>query len=140
MIRIKINRLWISTLVCPDWNEIYITQSNLKIKGSKGTNEWVKMYRELTGNWMEAVKNSIEICSMIIDMQTTEILDIILKQEDSVVSEGKNSEPTVYIDAEAIIPQLEKLNHNLDVLKASKRHLLEKLEEFKMEQEKESEE
>lgn len=98
------------------------------------------MYRELTGNWMEAVKNSIEICSMIIDMQTTEILDIILKQEDSVVSEGENSEPTVYIDAEAIIPQLEKLNHNLDVLKASKRHLLEKLEEFKMEQEKESEE
>lgn len=140
MIRIKINRLWISTLVFPDWNEIYITQSNLKIKGSKGTNEWVKMYRELTGNWMEAVKNSIEICSMIIDMQTTEILDIMLKQEDSVVSEGENSEPTVYIDAEAIIPQLEKLNHNLDVLKASKRHLLEKLEEFKVEQEKESEE
>lgn len=98
------------------------------------------MYRELTGNWMEAVKNSIEICSMIIDMQTTEILDIMLKQEDSVVSEGENSEPTVYIDAEAIIPQLEKLNHNLDVLKASKRHLLEKLEEFKVEQEKESEE
>ncbi|MDQ1254592.1 MAG: hypothetical protein QG646_3862 [Euryarchaeota archaeon] len=50
------------------------------------------MYRELTGNWLEAVKNSIEVCSMIIDMQTTEILDIMLKQEDSVVTEGEKRE------------------------------------------------
>jgi hypothetical protein len=93
------------------------------------------MYRELTGNWLEALKNSIEICNMIIDMQTTEIQDIMLKQEDSFVTEGENSEPTVYIDADTIIPQLEKLNHNLDVLKDSRIHLLEKLVELKMEQE-----
>jgi hypothetical protein len=98
------------------------------------------MYRELTGNRLEAVKNSIDICNMIIDMQTTEILDIMLKQEDSVVTEGESSEPTVYIDADTIIPQLEKLNHNLDVLKDSRVHLLEKLEEFKVEQVRESEE
>jgi hypothetical protein len=98
------------------------------------------MYRELTGNWLEAIKNSIEICNMIIEMQTTEIQDIMLKQEDSVVTEGENSEPTVYIDVDTIIPQLEKLNHNLDVLKESRIHLLEKLEELKDEQEEESEE
>jgi hypothetical protein len=96
------------------------------------------MYRELTGNWLEAIKNSIEICNMIIDMQTTEIQDIMLKQEDSVVTEGENGEPTVYIDADTIIPQLEKLNHNLDVLKDSRIHLLEKLAELKMEQEEEN--
>jgi hypothetical protein len=98
------------------------------------------MYRELTGNWLEAIKNSIEICNMIIEMQTTEIQDIMLKQEDSVVTEGENSEPTVYIDVDSIIPQLEKHNHNLDVLKESRIHLLEKLEELKDEQEEESEE
>jgi hypothetical protein len=100
----------------------------------------VKTYRELTGNRLEAIKSSIEICDMIIDMLTTEIQDIMFRQEDSVVTEGEDSEPTIYIDVDAIIPQLEKLNHNLDVLKGSRIHLLEKLEELKDEQEKESEE
>ena len=98
------------------------------------------MDRELNKNWLEAIKSSIDICDVIIDMQTTEILDILLKQEDSVVTEGENSEPTVYIDVDTIIPQLEKLNHNLDVLKESRIHFLEKLEELKDEQEEESEE
>lgn len=92
------------------------------------------MYRELSGNGFEAVKSSIEICKMIIDMQTTELQDILIRQEDSVVTEGEDSEPTVYIDVDAIIPQLEKLNHNLDVLKISRIYLLEKLDELKEEQ------
>ena len=98
------------------------------------------MDRELNKNWLEAIKSSIDICDVIIDMQTAEIQDIMLKQEDSVVTEGENSEPTVYIDVDTIIPQLEKLNHNLDVLKESRIHLLEKLEELKDEQEEENEE
>jgi hypothetical protein len=98
------------------------------------------MYRELTGNRLEAIISAIEICDMIIDMQTTEIQDIMFKQEDSVVTEGENSEPTIYIDVDTIIPQLEKLNHNLDVLKESRIHLFEKFEELKDEQEEESEE
>ena len=98
------------------------------------------MYREISGNKLEAIKSSIEICDMIIEMQTTEIQDIMFKQEDSVVTEGEDSEPTVYIDVDTIIPQLERLNHDLDVLKESRIHLLEKLEELKDEQEEEDEE
>jgi hypothetical protein len=98
------------------------------------------MDRELSGNWLEAIKSSIEICNIIIDMQTTEIQDIMFKQEDSVVTEDENSEPTIYIDVDMIIPQLEKLNHHLDVLKESRIHLLEKFEELKDEQEEEDEE
>jgi hypothetical protein len=98
------------------------------------------MYRELTGNRFEAIKSALEICDMIIDMQTTEIQDIMFMQEDSVVTEGEDSELTVYIDVDTIIPQLEKLNHNLDVLKDSRIHLFEKLEELKDEEEEESEE
>jgi hypothetical protein len=98
------------------------------------------MDRELSGNWLEAINSSIEICNMIIDMQTTEIQDVMFKQEDSVVTEGEYIEPTIFIDVDTIIPQLEKLNHSLDVLKESRIHLLEKLEEIRDEQEEESEE
>ena len=98
------------------------------------------MYKELTGNRLEALKSAIEICDMIIDMQTTQIQDIMFKQEDSVVAEGVDSEPTVFIDVDTIIPQLEKLNHNLDVLKGSRINLFEKLEEIRDEQEEENEE
>ena len=97
------------------------------------------MYREISGNRLEAIKNSIEICDMIIDMQTTEIQDILFKQEDSVVTEDENGEPTIYIDVDVIIPQLKKLNHHLDVLKASRIHLSKKFEELKDEQEEEDE-
>ena len=98
------------------------------------------MDRELNKNWLEAIKSSIDICDVIIDMQTTEIQNIMFKQEDSVITEDENGEPTIDIDVDTIIPQLEKLNHNLDVLKESRIHLLEKLEELKDEQEEESEE
>ena len=98
------------------------------------------MYKELTGNRLEAIKSAIEICDMIIDMQTTEVQDIFFRQEDSVVSEGEDSESTVFIDVDTIIPQLDKLNHNLDVLKESRIHLFEKFEEIIDEQEENEEE
>jgi hypothetical protein len=94
---------------------------------------------ELNKNWLEAIKSSIDICDVIIDMQTAEIQDIMFKQEDKVISEDENGEPTIGIDVDTLIPQLERLNHNLDVLKDSKVHLLEKLEDLIDELEEESE-
>ena len=88
------------------------------------------MDRELNKNWLEAIKSSIDICDVIIDMQTAEIQDIMFKQEDKVITEDENGEPTIGIDVDTIIPQLERLNHNLDVLKDSRVHLLEKLEDL----------
>ena len=88
------------------------------------------MDRELNKNWLEAIKSSVDICDVIIDMQTAEIQDIMFKQEDKVIIEDENGEPTIGIDVDSIIPQLERLNHNLDVLKDSKVHLLEKLEDL----------
>ena len=98
------------------------------------------MDRELNKEWLDAMKSAVDICNVIIDMQTTEIQGIMFKQEDSVVTEDENDEPTIDIDIDSIIPQLEKLNHNLDVLKESRIHLLEKLEELEDEIEEESEE
>lgn len=63
-------------------------------------------------------------------MQTTEIQDIVFKQEDKIIIEYENGEPTIGIDVDTIIPQLERPNHNLDVLKDSRIHLLEKLEDL----------
>jgi hypothetical protein len=97
------------------------------------------MDRELNNNWLEAIKSSIDICDVIIDMQTAEIQDIMFKQEDKVIIEDENGEPTIGIDVDTLIPQLERLNHNLDVLKDSKVHLLEKLEDLIDELEEESE-
>jgi hypothetical protein len=96
------------------------------------------MDRELNKNWLEAIKSSIDICDVIIDMQTTEIQNIMFKQEDSVITEDENGEPTIDIDVDTIIPQLERLNHILDVLKDSRVHLLEKLEDLVDELEEES--
>jgi hypothetical protein len=97
------------------------------------------MDRELNNNWLEAIKSSIDICDVIIDMQTAEIQDIMFKQEDKVIIEDENGEPTIGIDVDTLIPQLERLNHNLDVLTDSKVHLLEKLEDLIDELEEESE-
>jgi len=71
------------------------------------------MDRELNKNWLEAIKSSVDICDVIIDMQTAEIQDIMFKQEDKVIIEDENGEPTIGIDVNSIIPQLERLNHNL---------------------------
>ena len=98
------------------------------------------MDNEINKNWLEAIKSSIDICNVIIDMQTAEIQDIMFKQEDKVIIEDENGEPTIGIDVDTIIPQLERLNHNLDVLKDSRVHLLEKLEDLVDELEEESEE
>jgi hypothetical protein len=98
------------------------------------------MDRELYENWLEAIKSSIDICDVIIDMQTAEIQDIMFKQEEKVIIEDENGEPAIGIDVDTIIPQLERLNHNLDVLKDSRVHLLEKLEDLVDELEEESEE
>ena len=98
------------------------------------------MDRELNKNWLEAIKSSVNICDIIIDMQTAEIQDIMFKQEDKVIIEDENGEPTIGIDVDPIIPQLERLNHNLDVLKDSKVHLLEKLEDLADELEESEEE
>ena len=98
------------------------------------------MDRELNEEWFDAMKSAIDICNVIIDMQTTEIQGIMFSQEDSVISEDENGEPIINIDIDKIIPQLEKLNHNLDVLKDSRVHLLEKLEDLKDELEGEGEE
>ena len=98
------------------------------------------MDEELNKNWLEAIKSSIDICDVIIDMQTAEIQDIMFKQEDKVIIEDENGEPIIGIDVDSIIPQLEKLNHNLDVLKDSKVHILEKLEDLVDELEEESDE
>ena len=98
------------------------------------------MDRELNKNWLEAIKSSVNICDIIIDMQTAEIQDIMFKQEDKVIIEDENGEPTIGIDVDSIIPQLERLNHNLDVLKDSKVHLLEKLEDLADELEESEEE
>jgi hypothetical protein len=98
------------------------------------------MDRELNKNWLEAIKSSVNICDVIIDMQTAEIQDIMFKQEDKVIIEDENGEPTIGIDVDSIIPQLERLNHNLDVLKDSKVHLLEKLEDLADELEESEEE
>jgi hypothetical protein len=98
------------------------------------------MDRELNTNWLEAIKSSIDICDVIIDMQTAEIQDIMFKQEEKVIIEDENGEPAIGIDVDTIIPQLERLNHNLDVLKDSRVHLLEKFEDLVDELEEESEE
>jgi hypothetical protein len=98
------------------------------------------MDRELNEEWFDAMKSAIDICNVIIDMQTTEIQGIMFNQEDSVISEDENGEPIISIDIDTIIPQLEKLNHNLDVLKESRVHLLEKLEDLEDELEGEGEE
>jgi hypothetical protein len=98
------------------------------------------MDRELNEEWFDAMKSAIDICNVIIDMQTTEIQGIMFNQEDSVISEDENGEPIINIDIDTIIPQLEKLNHNLDVLKESRVHLLEKLEDLEDELEGEGEE
>jgi hypothetical protein len=98
------------------------------------------MDNEINKNWLEAIKSSIDICNVIIDMQTAEIQDIMFKQEDKVIIEDKNGEPTIGIDVDTMIPQLEKLNHNLDVLKDSRVHLLEKVEDLVDELEEEHEE
>ena len=73
-------------------------------------------------------------------MQTAEIQGIMFKQEDKVIIEDENGEPTIGIDVDTLIPQLEKLNHNLDVLKDSRIHILEKLEDLIEELEEEGEE
>jgi hypothetical protein len=96
--------------------------------------------RELNKNWLEAIKSSIDICDVIIDMQTAEIQNILFKQEEEVIIEDENSNPAISIDVDSLIPQLEKLNHNLDVLKDSRVHLLEKLEDIVDELEEEDEE
>jgi predicted transcriptional regulator len=98
------------------------------------------MDNEINKNWLEAIKSSIDICNVIIDMQTAEIQDIMFKQEDKVIIEDENGEPTIGIDVDTMIPQLEKLNHNLDVLKDSRVHLLEKVEDLIDEIEEEHEE
>lgn len=98
------------------------------------------MDRELNKNWLEAIKSSIDICNVIIDMQTAEIQDVMFKQEEKVITEDENGEPTIGIDVDTIIPQLERLNHNLDVLKDSRAHLLEKLGDLVDELEEEDEE
>ena len=98
------------------------------------------MDRELNEEWFDAMKSAIDICNVIIDMQTTEIQGILFNQEDSVINEDENGEPIINIDIDTIIPQLEKLNHNLDVLKESRVHLLEKLEDLEDELEGEGEE
>ena len=98
------------------------------------------MDNEIYKNWLEAIKSSIDICNVIIDMQTAEIQEIMFKQEDKVIIEDENGEPTIGIDMDTIIPQLEKLNHNLDVLKDSRVHLLEKVEDLVDELEEEHEE
>ena len=86
------------------------------------------MDRERNKNWLKPIKSSIDICDVIIDMQTAEIQDFMFKQEDKIIVEDENGEPTIGINADTIIPQLERLNHNLDVLKDSRVHLIEKLE------------
>jgi predicted transcriptional regulator len=98
------------------------------------------MDNEINKNWLEAIKSSIDICNVIIDMQTAEIQDIMFKQEDKVIIEDENGESTIGIDVDTIIPQLEKINHNLDVLKDSRVHLLEKVEDLIDELEEEREE
>jgi hypothetical protein len=98
------------------------------------------MDNEINKNWLEAIKSSIDICNVIIDMQTAGIQDIMFKQEDKVIIEDENGEPTIGIDVNTMIPQLEKLNHNLDVLKDSRVHLLEKVEDLVDELEEEHEE
>ena len=98
------------------------------------------MDNEINKNWLEAIKSSIDICNVIIDMQTAEIQDIMFKQEDKVIIEDENGEPTIGIDVDTLIPQLEKLNHSLDVLKDSRVHLLEKVEDLVDELEEEHEE
>ena len=97
------------------------------------------MDRELNEEWFDAMKSAIDICNVIIDMQTAEIQDIMFKQGDKVI-EDENGEPIIDIDVDTIIPQLEKLNHNLDVLKDSRIHILEKLEDLIDELEEEGEE
>jgi hypothetical protein len=100
------------------------------------------MDEELNKNWLETIKSSFDICNALIDMQIAEIQDILFKQEDKVIIEDENGEPTIGIDVGTIIPQFERLNHNLDVLKDSRDHLLEKLgdlmEKLEEEDEKES--
>ena len=98
------------------------------------------MDEELNKNWLEAIKSSTYICNALIDMQIAEIQDILFKQEDKVIIEGENGEPTIGIDFDTIIPQFEKFNHNLDVLKDSRDHLLEKLGDLMEELEEEDEE
>ena len=49
-------------------------------------------------------------------------------------------EPMIGVDVDTVIPQLERLNHNLDILKDSRAHLLEKLEDLVDELEEEDEE
>jgi hypothetical protein len=96
--------------------------------------------RELNKNWLEAIKSSIDICDVIIDMQTAEIQNILFKQEEEVIIEDENSDPAISIDVDSLIPQLEILNRNLGVLKDSRVHLLEKLEDLIDELEEEGEE
>jgi hypothetical protein len=75
------------------------------------------MDEELNKNWLEAIKSSLDICNALIDMQTAGIQDILFKQEEKIVIEDENGEPTIGIDVDTIIPQFEsilfKLSENL---------------------------
>jgi hypothetical protein len=98
------------------------------------------MDEEINKNWLEAINGSTFICNALIDMQIAEIQDILFKQEDKVIIEDENGNPTIGIDFDTIIPQFERLNHNLDVLKDSRGHLLEKIEDLMEELEEDDEE
>ena len=98
------------------------------------------MDKEINKNWLESIKGSTFICNALIDMQIAEIQDILFKQEDKVIIEDENGNPTIGIDFDTIIPQFERLNHNLDVLKDSRDHLLEKIEDLMEELEEDDEE
>jgi hypothetical protein len=87
------------------------------------------MDRVLYKNWLDDMESCIHICDIIIDMQAAEIQVILFNQEDSIVSEDEG-EPKIDIDMDTIIPHLERLNHNLDVLKDSKIHLLNKIQDL----------
>ena len=118
---------------------IFATE-RIKSKNTEEHKEQLRMDEELNKNWLEAIKSSFEICNALIDMQIAEIQDILFKQEEKVIIEDENGKPTIGIDFDTIIPQFEKLNHNLDVLKDSRDHLLEKLGDLMEKLEEEDEE